>query len=74
MRMLQPCRQLNLAPEAADIEPGTELRRQNFDDDIPAERDFADDEDPRHSAAQVFDDLISFAERALQARCQISQH
>ncbi len=49
-----------------------ELRRQNFYDDIATERDFADDEDARHSTAQVLGDLIAVAERALKALGQIS--
>ena len=74
MRMLQPCRQLNLPAEAADIQPGAELRWQHFDDDIAPERGFVDDEDPRHATAKVSGDGIAFAERALKARSQISQH
>jgi hypothetical protein len=72
MRVLQSRRQLNLAAKAVDIESCTQLRRQDFYDDIATERDFADDEDARHSAAHVFDDLIAVAERALKALGQVS--
>jgi hypothetical protein len=72
--MLQPCRQLDLAAEAADIQAGTELRRQDFDDDIAAEVEFADDEDARHAAAEVVGDFIAIAEGALETRRKISQH
>ena len=72
MRVLQSRRQLNLAAKPADIEPRTQLRRQDFYDDVATERDFADDEDARHSTAQVFDDLVAVAERPLKALGQIS--
>jgi hypothetical protein len=72
MRVLQSRRQLNLSTKAVDVEPRTQLRRQDFDDDIATERDFADDEHARHSTAQVFDDLVAVAERALKALGQIS--
>ena len=72
MRVLQSRRQLNLATKAADIDPRTQFRRQNFYDDVATERDFPDDEDARHSTAQVFDDLVAVAERALKALGQIS--
>ena len=72
MRVLQARRQLNLAAKAADVEPRTQLRRQDFYDDIATERDLADDEDTRHSTAQVFDDLVAVAECTLKALGQIS--
>ena len=72
MRVLQPRRQLNLAAKAADVEPRTQLRRQDLYDDISTERHFAHDEDARHSTAQIFDDLVAVAERALKALGQIS--
>ena len=72
MRVLQPRCELNLATKPVDIEARTQLRGQNFYDDVATERDFADDEDPRHSTAQVCDDLVAVAERALKALGQIS--
>jgi hypothetical protein len=72
VRMLQSRGQLDLAAEAADVEPGAELGRQNFDDDIAAERDFADNEDARHPAAEVVDDFVAIAERTLEARGEIT--
>ena len=67
MRLLQSRCQLNLAAKAVDVESGTELRWQHFDDDIATEVDFARDEDTRHPTAQVAGDLVAIAERALQA-------
>jgi len=72
VRMLQSRGQLDLAAEATDVESGTQLRRQNFDDDIAAERDFADDEDARHPATEIVDDFVAIAKGALQARGEIS--
>src|SRR5689334_600192 len=71
--MLESRRHLDLATEAVDVEPGTELRRQDLDDDIAAERDFTHDEDARHSAAEILGDLIAIAERALETSSQIPQ-
>ena len=72
MRLLESRRQLDLAAKAFDVDAGTELGRQDFDDDVATERHFADDEDARHSTAQVVSDLVAVAERALKALGQIS--
>jgi hypothetical protein len=72
VRMLQPRGELNLAAKPIDVESGAELGRQNFDDDLAAERDFANDEDTRHPATQIVRHLIAFAERALQSLGEIS--
>jgi hypothetical protein len=70
--MLQRRRQLDLAIEAIDAHFQREVGRQNFDDDIAAERDFADNEDARHPAAEVVDDFVAIAERTLEARGAIT--
>ena len=72
VRILQSRGQLNLAAEAVDVEPSPHLRRQDFYDDIATEGDFADDEDARHSTAQILGDLIAVAERTLKALGKIS--
>src|SRR5689334_12486164 len=69
--MLQPRRQLDLPAKALDVEAGAQLGRQNFDDDVPVERDFADDEDARHAAAEVVGNFIAVAERALKTLGEI---
>jgi hypothetical protein len=69
--MLQSRGQLDLAAEAADVEAGAELGRKNFDNDLAAERVFADNEDACHPAAEIIDDFIAIAERALKARGEI---
>ena len=71
MRLLQSRGQLNLAAKAFDIEPGTKLG-QDFYDNVATERDFADDEDACHSTAQVVGDLVAVAERALKTLGQIA--
>ncbi len=70
--LLQSRRQLNLTAKALDVDACAELRRQDLYDDIATERDFADDEDARHSTAQILGDLVAVAERALKALGQIS--
>src|SRR5256885_6738920 len=67
MRVLQSGRQLNLAAKALHVEAGAELGRQNLDDDIATERDFADDGDARHAAAEVVGYLVAIAKCALKA-------
>ena len=52
--MLQPGRELDLAPEAVGTDAGAQLRRQQLDDHPAPQRRLGGDEHPAHSTAPEF--------------------
>ncbi|GAB1342231.1 hypothetical protein MASR1M101_13580 [Gemmatimonas sp.] len=71
--MLQLGRQLNLAAEPLDIDPGGELGGEHFDDDRPIESALGGDEDSGHACATEFPvDQEIGGQRRLQAVLKIT--
>src|SRR6266581_4090024 len=72
VRLLQPGGQPNLAREAIGRHAGRELRRENLDDDLAAERRFSGYEYARHAAtAELALESVSSAERRLQLIAEV---
>ena len=75
MRMLQSCGELNLPPESVGAEARGELRRQHFDDHLPAEGGLQGDEDTRHpAAAELPLDGVRRAQGSLERFSKIQAH
>src|SRR6266487_2186187 len=67
VRVLELCRDENLALEALHVHAGRELGREDFDDDFPPQCRLLGHENTRHSAAaELALERIGGAERSLQ--------
>jgi len=66
---------LDLALEALDVDRGRELRRQDLDHDVAAERRLLSEKDARHAAAaELTLEAICAPESRLELLAQISRH
>ncbi len=74
LRMLQLCREPDLALKPLGTELGGQLGREHFDDDLASERRLLGDEDARHpAAAQLALDPVDRAECRLQAFAKVDR-
>ena len=72
--MLERGRELDLAPEALDVDAGGQLGRQDLDDHLPAERGLLGDEHTAHAAAaELALEAVGIAESLLQLPQKVGQ-
>src|SRR5437868_10592559 len=75
VRVLQACGELDLAPEAFDVDAGSEVGREDFHDDAPPESALLRDEDTAHAAAgQLALDDVGAGEGGLEVLAELGGH
>jgi hypothetical protein len=75
VRVVELRRELDLAPEALDVDPGGQLRREDLDHDLPLERPLGGDEDAAHPAArELLLEVVGVAEGGLELLAEVVGH